>query len=68
MHKGFSKNEYGTEVSLHKCDICGVEFTQCPARKQNDACQSIDCNSYDPGNDVKLLLSEGMELMKVTND
>lgn len=64
MHLGFSKNEYGTEISLHKCDVCGVEFSQCPARKQNDPCQGIDCKSYDPNHDVELMLADGAELMR----
>lgn len=64
MHKGFGKNEYGTEISLHVCDECGNEFSLCPAQKQDDTCGHIDCKSYAPYRDVDVLLSEGFELKK----
>lgn len=64
MHKGFSKNEYGTEISLHNCDICKNDFSVCPALKNDDTCGHIDCDSYDSSRDVDLLLSEGAELIK----
>lgn len=27
---GLGRNEYGTEISRHVCDVCGRPFTVCP--------------------------------------
>lgn len=64
MHKGFAKNEYGTDISLHNCDVCKCDFSLCPAQDRDDTCGHIDCRSYDPSRDVDLLLSEGHELIQ----
>lgn len=64
MHKGFSKNEYGTPISLHNCDVCHQDFSQCPAREQNDTCGHPDCGSYDESRDVEKLLAGGAQLRK----
>lgn len=52
MHKGFSKTEDGTRISLHICDICGTEFSINPAQNEDDNCGQYDCESYDPDKDV----------------
>jgi hypothetical protein len=63
MHLGYTKNEYGTQVSKHRCDTCGAEFTVCPAvfpeSKNWDNCLAPTCSSYDPDRDVDKLLDEG---------
>ena len=55
-HLGFDRNEYGTLVSVHQCDICGNEFTVCPPIMKDeggwDGCQSEGCKSYDSDRDV----------------
>ena len=54
-------NEYGTPVTIHKCDTCGDQFSVCPAvsveqRDQYDNCLAMACDSYDPMRDVTLIL------------
>ena len=62
MHKGFSKNEYGTEISLHECDSCGTEFSACPAQDRDIKCMGLICDSYDESRDVESLMASGHEL------
>lgn len=64
MRRGTSVNEYGTPISLHRCNVCGQEFTLCPAREEDDTCGDPGgpngegrCASYDPSRDVDLLFS-----------
>lgn len=56
MKIGMSKNEYGTPVSVHICDTCGVEFTVCPAADDNkkgwENCLIPECDSYDEKRDI----------------
>lgn len=63
MHLGYTTNEYGTQVSKHKCESCGEEFTLCPAifpeTKGWENCLGPKCKSYDPGRDVDKLLDGG---------
>jgi hypothetical protein len=59
MYRGLGVNEYGTEVSLHRCDSCGDDFSVCPGvppDKTNewDTCLSIACESYEPMRDAEL--------------
>lgn len=65
MKLGYSKNEHGTKISLHKCDVCGNEFSLCPAQEGDDTCGFKECASYDPNRDVGKLLREGATLEKV---
>ena len=49
---GEGVNEYGTPVTIHKCDTCGDQFSVCPAaptetRDQWDECLADTCDSYD---------------------
>jgi hypothetical protein len=65
MRLGTRQNEYGTLVSVHRCDVCGDEFTLCPAIDGDDTCgfpgneERPACGSYDPGRDVGLLFEAG---------
>lgn len=55
-------NEYGTEISLHKCNNCEHEFTLCPPRpKWEDGCLSKECSSYNIKRDVNLLFGSEQE-------
>lgn len=62
-HKGYGVNEYGTRVSLHVCDKCGLEFTIVPAQLNDDFCGFKFCESYDAIRDVDELLAN--DLVKV---
>ena len=55
-HLGFDLNRYGTMLSRHRCDLCGVEFTVTPARPaaENTPCLIAPCESYDVNRDVDL--------------
>jgi hypothetical protein len=64
VHRGFDKNEYGTEISLHTCDVCGQDFTLTPSQKRDEPCGTPDCKSYDENRDVELLLENGAKLEK----
>lgn len=49
-------NEFGTEVSEHKCMHCGTTFTVCPAEPEwSGGCMSIECSSYIKECDMDLL-------------
>ena len=66
MHLGYDKNEYGTQISVHACDVCGVSFTVCPARfpeEKREVCQVKPCASYDPACDVDLFMENGGEVV-----
>ena len=56
MFLSFGKNEYGTPVSVHRCEACGEVFRVCPAAKPGQAgwenCLGPDCSSYDPTRDA----------------
>jgi hypothetical protein len=59
-HLGYGKNEFGTTVSLHRCDTCDGEFTLCPAIPPDrvhrwENCLARECASYDPERDVDRL-------------
>lgn len=65
MFVGEGVNDYGTAVTLHRCDACGGEFSVCPAvsddaKDQWDNCLSEDCGSYEPTRDAELYLGLGM--------
>ncbi len=60
-------NEYGTPVSVHKCQTCGVEFTLCPAIPDDKAdqwpdCLADGCPSYDPERDMDVVFMSDAEL------
>jgi len=63
MHVGYGVNEYGTLVSLHRCDTCGGEFSLCPAvtpeKKGWGSCLGVECVSYDPRRDADKLFAAG---------
>ena len=51
-----SVNQYGTEVSVHRCTVCGRRFTVCPPRPDgHDLCRHVDCESYDAALDVDMV-------------
>lgn len=57
MKTGMSVNECGTDVSVHRCDVCGDRYTVCPPESNPDSklfknCLSTECGSYDPACDV----------------
>lgn len=64
MHIGYTRNEYGTLVSKHRCDTCGEEFTLCPAVSSKDEgwenCLSPTCSSYSPDRDLDDVIEEGV--------
>ena len=76
MKTGMSKNEYGTDISVHTCDTCGREFTVCPAVPDDEEdlkawanCLADDCPSYNPNRDVDALLFFGcVEIKKVDDE
>lgn len=50
-----SVNEYGVEISVHECDVCGRQFTVCPPRNNGEnVCLAVGCESYDVTRDVEL--------------
>lgn len=60
-------NEYGTPITVMKCEFCGVEFTLCPAvpderLDQWDGCLDTVCSSYDPARDVDAMIFFGMPI------
>lgn len=63
-HLGFDKNEYGTRISKHKCDVCGENFTLCPAQEKDDTCGHPECASYDINRDANFLFMSDAEIKK----
>lgn len=61
MKIGEGVNEYGTPVSIHKCQACGDEYTVCPPcpTENNGGCLAPTCESYDPDRDVEGLFEGG---------
>lgn len=59
---GPSTNDYGTAISVHRCDSCGRTFTVCPAVRGDapgwDGCMSTTCESYDESRDADKLFEE----------
>jgi hypothetical protein len=62
-------NEYGTPVSVHRCDTCGVEFTVCPSVPDGSprlddwgSCLAETCDSYDIARDVDMFFEPAFEL------
>jgi hypothetical protein len=48
-------NEYGTQVSEHRCDSCGDIFTVCPPVTEEvwgEGCLAEGCPSYDEARDI----------------
>ena len=66
-HLGFDQNEYGTRISLHKCDVCGVEFQACPAHEANIPCGVKPCASYDQAHDFDRHFDENGRLRDDAN-
>jgi hypothetical protein len=75
-HLGYGRNEYGTLVSRHRCDVCDTEHTICPAQDDDEPCgypPGLDptwpegCQSYDAGRDVARLLGDGAEVVMRPN-
>jgi hypothetical protein len=68
-HLGYSLNEYGTLVSRHTCDTCGVEFQIIPGvpptNKNFNNCLVKPCPSYDEERDVDLMMGHGMPLLEM---
>lgn len=61
---GQTLNEYGTLVTLFKCEFCGHEFTVCPPvppdkEDQWRGCLGIGCPSYDPSRDADKFFDNG---------
>jgi len=65
---GMTRNEYGTDVSKHKCDTCGTDYTICPAVKEGtklfDNCMVEPCGSYDVNSDIDLLFMTDEEIAR----
>ena len=64
MKIGESVNEFGTPVSVHRCDDCGDEFTVCPCQPDDrewGGCLAESCASYDMDRDVDLWFEPALE-------
>jgi len=60
---GKGRNQYGTEISIHRCDQCENIFTVCPPvddAKWGGCCLSPICESYNPFRDVDFLMGWGL--------
>lgn len=69
MIVGLSKNEYGTDVSVHVCSDCGNRFTVCPPAGEDwGGCLAETCASYDINRDVGALVVFGGELRRRSED
>ena len=60
-------NEYGTPVSVHTCQTCGMEFTLCPLVPDDKSdqwpdCMALECESYDPHRDADILFQSDKEI------
>jgi len=69
---GNGLNKFGTPISIHICEFCGVEFTVCPAvppEKEDQwlGCLAPSCSSYDPSRDVDKMIDEGTVLVVSTD-
>ena len=56
-------NEYGTPITVFKCDFCGEEYSVCPAIpdvKLDDwnGCQMEWCESYDESRDANKMFDD----------
>lgn len=59
-----SLNEFGTEVSVHRCSTCGETYTLCPPADEatwGTGCLAETCASYDPNRDVDLFFEPAVE-------
>lgn len=69
MKTGEAKNEYGITISTHVCDMCGDEFTVCPAVSDGEEgwenCLTPKCKSYAPERDIDVLFMSDAELANV---
>lgn len=57
-------NDFGTPITVFKCDFCHKYFTVCPKVPDDNlhswrGCLSIECESYTPNRDVDALLFFG---------
>lgn len=64
-------NEYGTPVTVLRCESCGAEFSVCPAVLDINldnwkGCLALECESYSEGRDVDKMIEEG--LVKIVRD
>lgn len=56
-------NEYGTPITVFKCDYCNEEFSVCPAvpdykLDQWKGCQMKWCESYEEDRDADKMFDE----------
>lgn len=68
MFLRFDHNEYGTPITVCRCDTCQVEFTVTPMCSRERAttgdwtsCLSSECDSYDESRDADKLFDESPE-------
>ena len=57
-HLGIGLNEFGSEIAVFVCDVCGQVFTVCPpptVEQFGESCLSLDCDSYDVERDADLM-------------
>ena len=59
-----SHNQFGTKISIHRCDECWNEFTVCPAVENEgwENCLGPECSSYDADRDADRLFGSGRVL------
>lgn len=71
MFLRYDHNEYGTPITVCRCDTCEQEFSLCPLVQAEaleargwGSCLSPECASYDPSRDVdRLLEGPGVQLV-----
>jgi len=68
-HLGYSKNECGTRIALHKCDTCGIEYTVTAPKADYSPenfqdCLAPECASYDVNRDMDLLFMTDDEIAR----
>ena len=59
------ENEYGTPITVLRCEFCNNIFTICPALKEDElqywkGCTDPTCESYNPNRDVEALVFFGV--------
>jgi hypothetical protein len=57
-------NEHGTPITVFQCEVCGAEFSVCPAVLDEHldnwrGCLAPSCASYDESRDADKMFEEG---------
>lgn len=62
-------NEYGTPITVFRCEFCQQEFTVCPIVPDIHldnwkGCTSPDCESYDEARDADKMFEEDEDVLE----